>query len=64
MSFSGFCLLHDGRPADPFIPCEGRKVVPLFKKLRIGRENLSKICRDGVDYAGGDCSFGHECVGA
>lgn len=54
MSFSGFCLLHDGRPTDPLIPCEWREVVPLFQKLRIGRENLSEICRDGMDYAGGN----------
>lgn len=54
MSFSGFYLLHDGCPADPLISCERRKVVPLFQKLRIGRENPPKICRDGMDYAGGD----------
>lgn len=52
--FSRFCLLHDCRPTDPFIARESREVVPLFQKLRIRREYLLEIGRDGMHNTGGD----------
>jgi hypothetical protein len=52
-------FLHDRHPTDPFVPREGREVVPLFKNCRIGHQGFPQIRRYIVDYAAGDHAFGH-----
>src|SRR4051812_12257505 len=56
-------IFFDGDgPADPFVACERRYVIPCLLCLRVGRERLSEISRELMYDSCGDSNGCHRVI--